>query len=292
MFLVLLYAVAYLVRPRFTDRHTKRYFIPALTVKFIGAIFLGIIYQFYYNGGDTYNFTSRGSYYIWEAFLNSPLQALELLFSDGVHKPSTFEYSSKIRFFHDRSSFFVIRLAAIFGFFTFHTYSSIALFFATFSFSGLWAFYQSFYKRHPEASKHLAIACLFVPSVFFWGSGVLKDTITMGAIGWFTFSSYELLVKKRFQLRFILIAVISAYFILSIKLYIFLCLVPAVMFWISSANLALIKNSYLRFFLAPLLLSIGLVIGFFAITQASRLDGRYALDQLAETARITAYDIR
>ena len=288
----MLYLVAYQVRPKFTDHNTRRYFIPALTVKFIGAIFLGLIYQFYYSGGDTYNFTTRGSLHIWEAFLDSPLQAIELLFANGQHQPETFEYSSQIVFFRDSSSFFVIRLAAIFGFFTFHTYSSIALFFAAFSFSGLWAFYQTFYRNYPKSHFLLAIACLFVPSVFFWGSGVLKDTLTMGAIGWFVFSVYELLVKRKFRLRYLFVLIMSAYFILSIKLYIFLCLVPASLFWVSSSNLALIRKRYLRILVAPVLFMIGLGVGYFAITQASSLDNRYALNRIAETARITAYDIR
>jgi len=36
--LIIVYLVAYWVRPRFTDINTKRYFIPALTVRIIGAI--------------------------------------------------------------------------------------------------------------------------------------------------------------------------------------------------------------------------------------------------------------
>ena len=53
VYLVILYFIAYLLRNRFSDTVTRKYFIPALTVKIIGAISLGLIYQFYYAGGDT-----------------------------------------------------------------------------------------------------------------------------------------------------------------------------------------------------------------------------------------------
>src|SRR5215216_472684 len=34
----------------------RKYYLPGLYVKFFGVIFIALIYQFYYNGGDTYNF--------------------------------------------------------------------------------------------------------------------------------------------------------------------------------------------------------------------------------------------
>ena len=54
--LIFIYFFAYLVRSKVTDSVTRGYFIPALTVKIIGAIAVGLVYQFYYNGGDTFNF--------------------------------------------------------------------------------------------------------------------------------------------------------------------------------------------------------------------------------------------
>ncbi len=56
LYLALFYGLAFAVRKRFTNPLTKKYFIPALSVKFLGAISLGLIYQFYYGGGDTFNY--------------------------------------------------------------------------------------------------------------------------------------------------------------------------------------------------------------------------------------------
>src|SRR5882672_4907883 len=75
--------VALMIRPYATDKYTKRYFIPALTLKILGAISLGLIYQFYYHGGDTFNFHSRGSRIIWEAIFDDPQIGIRLLFSNG-----------------------------------------------------------------------------------------------------------------------------------------------------------------------------------------------------------------
>ena len=44
--LVLVYMVAYAVRPLATDSINRKYFIPALTLKIFGGIALGLVYQF------------------------------------------------------------------------------------------------------------------------------------------------------------------------------------------------------------------------------------------------------
>ena len=51
-FYILLFTiVAYALRPHVTDSKTRRYFLPALWIRFVGAIGLGLIYQFYYSKG-------------------------------------------------------------------------------------------------------------------------------------------------------------------------------------------------------------------------------------------------
>jgi uncharacterized membrane protein YozB (DUF420 family) len=51
--LLVIFFVAYLIRPYVTDEKNYEYFLPALGVKLFGAIALGIVYQFYYGSGDT-----------------------------------------------------------------------------------------------------------------------------------------------------------------------------------------------------------------------------------------------
>ena len=66
--LILTYAVAYIIKPYVSDPVNRRYFFPALSAKIVGALALGLVYQFYYHGGDTFNYHSYGSRVIWDAF--------------------------------------------------------------------------------------------------------------------------------------------------------------------------------------------------------------------------------
>src|SRR5688572_9442091 len=117
--LMLVYAGAYIVRPWVTDQTNRKYFLPALSVRIIGALALGFIYQFYYNGGDTFNFHTHGSRHIWEAFNDSPSIGFQLLFAGKEHVGQTFKYSSQIAFFGDPSSHFIVRIAAVIDLLTF-----------------------------------------------------------------------------------------------------------------------------------------------------------------------------
>jgi hypothetical protein len=290
--LIVLYMVAYIVRPYVTDPWTKRYFIPALTARFIGALALGFIYQFYYNGGDTYNYHTHGSHHIWEAFWESPQTGLKLLFADGTNHQEIYRYSSKILFFSDFSSYNVVRIAALCDILTFSTYSATALLFAVFSFVGLWMFYQTFYKRYPHLHRSLAIACLFIPSVFFWGSGLLKDTITIGFLGIATYFTSRIFNEGKFTLWNLVFLIGSLYGLYCIKIYVLLNFLPAAIFWAFLLRLKQIQSVAMKVALLPFVIAGSLTLGIWAVVKASEDNPKYAINMLAKTARTTAYDIR
>lgn len=288
LLLIMIYGLAYVIRPYVTDRINIRYFFPALTVKVIGALAIGFIYQFYYNGGDTYNYHTHGSRHIWNAIMESP-QGFNLIF--GGDLKGLYEYYSRILFFNDPSSFFIIRIAAIFDLITFSSYSGTAVLFAVVSFIGMWMFFKAFYEQFPHLHKWIALAAFFIPSVFFWGSGLLKDTITLACVGAMMLALKRILIDKSFRISSILLLVLSAYIIFSIKKYVLLCFLPAAILWIYLSNLYRVRSLVMRLLMIPFALAVIAGSGYFAVLKVGESDERYALSKIPETARITAYDI-
>src|SRR6185437_4329072 len=94
-YLVLVYVIAINFRnKRYPIGHPWRpYFMPGLTVKIIGAILIGLIYQYYYGGGDTSNYFYHAEV-INFAFGDSFVRWVNLLF----HIPPWYsgEYSDYI----------------------------------------------------------------------------------------------------------------------------------------------------------------------------------------------------
>lgn len=289
--IMLVYAVAYVVRGRLTDEITSRYYFPALTLKIFGAIALGLLYQYYYDGGDTFNFHTRGSRIIWEAFVESPVLGWKLLTSSGEYIPGAVKYYSRIPFYYDSSSFFVVRIAAFFDLFTFSSYSATAVLFAYFSFIGCWLMFLTFYRLMPQAHGWISVAVLFVPSVIFWGSGILKDTLTLGALGMLTYAAHTVLIQRQPKVGKIFLLITSAWIIFVVKKYILLCFLPALLLWMYAARLARIKSVVLKIMVVPVITVLLVASGYYAVILIGKDDPRYSLDKIAITAQITAYDI-
>ncbi len=287
LYLPLILLPAFWLRRKMTDSVTRKYFMPALLVKLAGALFLGLIYQFYYGGGDTFNFF-HDSRLIWQAFLDDPFTGLQLILADSKFHPELYKYTSQMYFYSDPYTYQVVRLSGLLGLFTFHTYTPIALFFAFFSFTGVWALFWVFYHLYPHLHRRMALAVFFIPSVFFWGSGLMKDTITIGAMGWLFFGFYFGVIKRENLVVNILIIVVSMAVIKAVKVYILLCFLPAAFLWIFLEYRTRIRSQAVRFFSLPLVLLLAVPVSYQAIIKVTEENKRYQLENITNTTMVTA----
>ena len=286
--IVFVLSIAWYLRPLMTNIQTRRYFFPGLFVKLVGALAVGFIYQFYYGGGDTFTYFHLGSVHIWDAFIDSPLKAMKLIFGTNEYTGDTFEYSSKIYTFLDMHSYFVVRIAGLLGILTFNTYSSIAVLFGALSFTGIWAMYIGLNSIYKDMHWPFAIAVLFIPSVFFWGSGLLKDTLTLGALGWLTYGAIHIFLLKKRIVSSVIVLVISGYILYVVKIYILLCLIPAIILWVMQNYTKSIKQLLVRIIIWPLSIIFVFVLGYYTITILGETSHRYSIDKFAYTAESTA----
>ena len=287
----IVYAIAYVVRPWVTDDVNRRYFFWGLTVRIVGALAVGFLYQFYYNGGDTYNYHTHGSRHVWEAFWDSPAAGLKLLFSNGQDQVGIYQYSSRIPFFADASSYTVIRISSIFDLITFSAYSATAVCFGAMSFIGGWMLFLTFYEDRKHLAGAIAVATLFIPSVFFWGSGLLKDTVTLTFLGTATYSIWKIASKHRLTFKYLILLALSLYIIYAIKKYILLSYLPAVILMVSARFFTSVKGVVVKMMMLPFMAVVVTVCLYLVVDQVGKDDARYDLQQLGNTARVTAYDI-
>ncbi|HAA14526.1 MAG TPA: hypothetical protein DCE41_23715 [Cytophagales bacterium] len=288
IYIVIVLGLAFTIRPLVTTQQTQKYFFPALLLKIFGAIVLGLIYQFYYQGGDTFTYYTHGTQHIWEAFLDRPSKALKLIFLKAQLDADTVEFSRQIWTYYDPASYFVVRVGGIFSLVSFNTYSTMAILFSVFSFSGGWAMYRALLKFYPQLHLPFAVAIFFIPSVVFWGSGLLKDTLTLGALGWLVWAIVGLFfVKRRFVIHGI-IALSALYIIYSIKIYIVLCFIPAAILWVGYDWYSGISRMEIKILVAPLVLAILAGFSYLLVTEIGQGDERYSIDNLGRAAEVTA----
>ncbi len=270
-----------------TGHPLRKYYLPGLWVKFGGAIFIALIYQFYYGGGDTFNFF-RHSQVINSSLNDSFSIWLDLLMHKSPYtNPRLYQYTSQLYWYNDAASYTVARIAAVLGLLNGTTYIPTALLFAYFSFTGIWALYRTFVNIYPKLHKELAIAFLFIPSTFVWGSAIFKDTVCMFGLGWVVYCTFRVFVQKDFSANNLLLLVISFYLIGLVKLYILLAFLPALGLWLLMNYSYKIGNAGLRW-----LVNLGFagVVAtgflFFSDRFADELN-RYSLDRITQTAEAT-----
>ncbi len=265
--------------------------MPALTVRIMGAITLGIIYQFYYSGGDTFNYHTYGSRVIWEAFLEDFQAGFKLLFANGELTQGTYKYTTHIPFYRDPPSFAVVRIAAFFDLFTFSTYSATAVFFSLTSFIGGWALFQTFYKKYPYLHLRIALATLFIPSVIFWGSGILKDSIVLACLGIAVYAIDQIFFQHKIKIVTLFALMFSLLVIFTIRKFVLQAFIPSAALWVYFDNLLRMRSVILRILIAPLVIGVVLFTAYYSVNKVGEGDAKYSVDKLAQTAKITAYDI-
>lgn len=286
-YLLIIYGIAYGMRSSVTNVYTKKYFIPALTVKLVGAIALGILYHTLY-GGDTNNYYRQAGI-VYHAFGDSFAAGWELVTTAGDVTPAISKYTDQLNWFGRGSNeYFVIRVAAVFALLSFNTYTVIAVLFATVTFTGMWAMYITFAKIRPQVYQELAIAVFFLPSVFFWGSGLLKDSLCLGALGWLFHAFYRGAIERKSILRCVVMGTGAVGVIFAMKTYILLAFMPPALLWVFNESTRDIQSTALRLVAKPLFFSVGLLVAGYAFVQISAADARFDVEKIGAQSKLTA----
>jgi len=280
------YLFAYLYRAKkYPKGHPLRsYFLSSLTAKIIGAIIICLIYQYYYGYGDTFGYFNDARN-LNKILLESPVDWVKLLFhSQNYPNFGNYSYFTESGSYTMPSNFIVVQFASVLGLFTLTTFIPTAILFAALSFSGIWALYVSFVKLFPKNYKTLSIPILFFPSVIIWGSAIFKDTLCIMALGWLTYTSIELFLKKRLKVFNIVFLAFSLYILTITKIYILAAFIPAFLFWLVNLNAARIRSPFLRI-IAKLFSVIVVVAAFiFAWEGVNKYLNQYSVENIRETS--------
>lgn len=292
-YLIIIYSIAFRhCNKKYPKTHSythpwRKYFLTGFTLKIVGSIFIGMVYEYYYSGGDTSAFFYHGGV-INQSITDSPIKWFNLMFHipDG-YDVDYYEYTNQMLWYNSESAYLVSTITAFFSLFTLNTYLPTSIIFAALSFTGVWAMFRTFAEQYPKLIKPLAICILFIPSTFVWGSGIFKDTICISALGWLTFASFRMLIRKQFRISYLLVIIVCFYLLAIIKVYIILVFIPALALWILNTYSHKIPNAVIRMGLKIAVFAT-IILGFISISSTfSEQLGNYSLENLAETSNTT-----
>lgn len=209
---------------------------------------------------------------------------IKLLFIPGKEFDSNLLTDSFNKgYFASESNYFVAKLVAVLSFFSFGSYSVITLFFSMISFSGVWRLYKFFYEQYPHLHKQLAIAILYLPNFVFWSSGILKDPLCTGMLGWLTYGMYKIIIKRESVIKNTVAVIFAAYIIGLVKGYILASYLPFFMLFFFGTWLKSIQQPVLKVMLIFLIAVVG-ITGFFL---SKDIIVEEIIDKLAESVQDT-----
>ncbi|MEZ4888186.1 MAG: hypothetical protein R3E32_25885 [Chitinophagales bacterium] len=285
LFIVVILITAFIIRETVYKHHVgRKYILAGLGFKILGALFFCAIYAFYYGGlGDAFVY-HESTVALSEAIEDSPKLGLELWATEAnTYDLRLSELSDKIPYYSGENTYMVVRIATVLGFLCGNSFWVLNLLFATLSFMGLWLLYTVFVDVYPKAKDTMAMAVFFVPSVFFWGSGLLKDTVTMGCVGGFTYGVYHLLIKRDRILVSIFLIWICSLLIDAIKGYILWAFFIPTAYWLFFHYREVARRQNLKIFFNVCMLS-AVALGVYFLSDRVADIGYYMLGKFVGMA--------
>lgn len=209
-------------RIRFHYTKIDRLFFWALGTRLLGGLAVGLLYFYWYGGGDTFNFQLE-SELLSQIAHRDPQEYLQILWDNRQLE----KYAGQLQFFNEPRSLFFCKILSVFNLITQNNYWINGLYFSTFSFMGCWFLAGVLSSLFPKQTWPIAIAFLFFPSIVFWGSGILKDSLSLAAIAFMSAVVLKLLSHKyTFRWAEWLGLILLALVLWKLKYYVAAILIP------------------------------------------------------------------
>ena len=297
LYLIIIFALASLIKSNNIKQYPEyKYFVRGLWFKIIGVSAFVSIYLFYYGGGDTMTYF-RGSRALGRLLLQDFSKGFAILFNTDSYYNSYSSFDLKSGFpdptyFFNKNTFLVCRLSAPLFLLGSKNYLITSFLTSVFSYIGVWKFYRLVNILYPGYSKAFAYIILFMPSLIFWGGGIMKDSYMLGATCWITYSFYYVFIARKKTFWNICALAFNLAMILACKPYIFISLLPGFLIWANNSYLKNIKNTIIRVLVFPAFILIFIVSGVFIFNRLSGSMGVYgSLNGAIKKAQITQDDL-
>ena len=268
-------------RKRIKDPVLQKYHKRAFWIKIMSTLAFTFLCV-YFVGGDTLALYYPEGVNIAHLTISDPSNIKWIFLPAKEFDSSLAAIGASVPYFTSEGNFFVIRLVALFSFFSFGSYLVINLFFAMLAFSGIWRLYKFFYEQYPHLHKRLAIAILYLPTFVFWTSGILKEPICIAALGWLTYAFFNAFHMKKSFIKNVIIIIVGGFVLYMVKAYILFAYLPFFILFIVVKKVGFLKNKILKFFIWLVFILVGLV-GFVLISdQLQQEMGSFALENLTD----------
>lgn len=282
VYLVLIWVVCYVYKLSRKDQELYRYFMSGLSVKVLGGVAFALLYLYYYGFGDTFLY-HNGAGVLAQSLLESPSDYFKLIFTEAGNLPLDLaEYRTLIPYSRTGEEWLMVKLLSPISFISFNSYLVVTLFTSIISFFGSWKLFLVFKDIFKSGHRWAFAAAFLIPSVLFWGSGILKDTFTLAAFNYLIYLVYNATKKKEFGFYRLLMITLMTLLIFNLKSYIILSFLPCLMVILYFEFQAKIKSTVVRYLMGPIILSSFIGFIFLSLSSLSESSSKYKIEELED----------
>jgi hypothetical protein len=265
--------------------------------RFLGAIVFTLIHVICYR--NDYNISDTENYHFFSVHYIDYLQnhhTLNDLFGGKIL--GFYNYLKDLNYnveFRDNFVYnpqmYLVRLGTIINLLSFNSFFAKAIIFASIGSIGLLYMIKSVYVLYPTIQKKwLILSLMFLPSIVFWTSGLMKEPICIFAMGLFVFQIVKFGSSKKLSFKALIIAISALLLLGSIKIFLLIIIfVFGLIFLVLNFLYSMPFNKQNLVKYMPILMGI-ILFALFALNMP-QLE-RFSLGEVLKNAEISYIKIR
>lgn len=228
-----------------------KYFYAAFFSKMAFGMIFALIYMLYYKGGDTIYYWDCGVK-LERLFFKDPSLYFKQIFGDNSWENYYNFYDTEIGYppdwiYKEKEGLFVGKITSLFCFITLNSFLSITLLFSFIMANASWKLFEMFLDQKVVSPGNAFIATFCIPTVSFWCSGIMKDTLVLICLFYLLSYAHLLINKKPKRIILVLATMVFLCFIIyTIRTFILIAFMPPLLIGISDRIARNVKNKAVR----------------------------------------------
>ena len=234
----------------------KFFYWPALGFKLLAGLAVGWLYFYHYGQGDTIFYWLDGKV-LAEKIMSDPGGAWNFYWEENAD----LQLISDVVNDKPRSLFFV-KIIGVLALICVGNYWMMSGIISFLSFLGAWYLFKKILHSFPSSRQAAAISFLFYPSVVFWSSGIIKESLGLSALFFLAGVFLTFITNEKISSWEWIVGVLSLWIGWNLKYYWIGVLMPVA---ITSVVVSLLKRGRPRMVRFELMIWIGLFIIFLSV---------------------------
>lgn len=205
-------------------------------IKVLSGVAVWVVYTHYYtdrSSNDVFKFYDD-ALIMFNAIYEQPLYYIQMVLGINTDAEYLVPYYTKMANWYKpwpsasyHNNRIIIQFNAIVHLFSFGCYHVHTVFMSFLSLIGLTAIYKTFFPLMRDKAIMLSMVVYLIPSVLFWGSGLLKEGIVIFSLGLLIYFVNKMVVDEKLSIANVAIAMFSLLILCFTKMYVFAAIFPS-----------------------------------------------------------------